>query len=142
MRQRLARSGEPSYPPPPPDLVARSTRRLPAQPPELAARLAARRRALRLLLSAALLGGFTLVALIGIVGVLGGDARLALIFGDGASGLSRVLLTLHLLAKPLVRTIGAVGAPLLLAGAFALATGGWLWRRLLLPTPYAYVEER
>ena len=72
----------------------------------------------------------------------GGDPRLAMLFGDGSGGLSRALLTLHLLAKPLVRAVGAIGAPLLAGLALALLAGGWLWRRLLLPEPaYAYAEN-
>ena len=143
MRRVLARLDEPAQEPPPPDLVGRTARRLPAEPPALAARLAARRRATRLALGALLGGMVALVALIGLVGTLGGDPRLAMLFGDGASGLSRALLTLHLLAKPIVRAVGAAGVPLLLGGAIALAGGGWLWRRLLLPAPaYAYAENR
>jgi hypothetical protein len=143
MRRVLARVGEPALAAPPPDLVTSTARRLPAQPPALAARLAARRRAIRLALGALAFGLVALAALIGLAGTLGGDPRLALLFGDGASGLSRALLTLHLLAKPIVRVVGAAGVPLLLAGALALIGGGWLWRRLLLPVPaYAYAENQ
>jgi hypothetical protein len=143
MRRVLARVGEPAQAPPPPDLVTSTARRLPPDPPALAARLAARRRAVRLALSTLAIGLVALVALIGLAGTLGGDPRLAMLFGDGASGLSRALLTLHLLAKPILRAVGAVGAPLLLAGALALIGGGWLWRRLLLPAPaYTYAENR
>jgi len=127
---------------PPHDLVTRTARRLPPEPPALAARLAARRRSLRLLLGAALLGAVALVALAGLAGMLAGQPQLALLFGDGGSGLSRVLLTLHLLAKPLVHSVGAVGAPLLVVGALLLAAGGWLWRRLLPQPAYAYAEKR
>jgi hypothetical protein len=143
MRRVLARVGEPTLAAPPPSLVTTTARRLPAEAPALAARLAARRRALRLALSAMALGLVALVALIGLAGTLGGDPRLALLFGDGSGGLSRALLTLHLLAKPIVRAVGAVGAPLLLAGTLGVIAGGWLWRRLLLPAPtYAYAENR
>jgi hypothetical protein len=142
MRRLLARGGELEYPQPPRDLVTRTSRRLPPEPPELAARLAVRRRRLRLLLSAALVGATALVALVGLAGMLAGQPQLALIFGDGTSGLSRVLLTLHLLAKPIVHSVGAIGAPLLLVGALLLAAGGWLWRRLLLQPAYASAEKR
>src|SRR5262245_17683904 len=143
MRRVLARVGEPTLAAPPSDLVTSTARRLPAEPPALAALLAARRRAARLALSALVVGVVALVALVGLVGTLGGDPRLALLFGDGADGISRALLTLHLLAKPIVRVMGAVGLPVLLAGALALVGGGWLWRRLLTPAPaYVYAENR
>jgi hypothetical protein len=142
MRRVLARMGEPAQAAPPPDLVTSTARRLPAEPPALAARLASRRRAARLALSGLAQGLVALVALIGLAGTLGGDPRLALLFGDGAGGLSRALLTLHLLAKPIVRAMGMASAPLLLAGALALIGGGWLWRRLLLVPAYAYAESR
>jgi hypothetical protein len=143
MRRVLARVGEPALAAPPPDLVTSTARRLPAEPPALAARAAARRRTALLALSALAFGLVALVALIGLAGTLGGDPRLALLFGDGASGLSRALLTLHLLAKPIVRAVGAAGAPLALAGVLALIGGGWLWCRLMLLVPaYAYAENR
>jgi hypothetical protein len=144
MRRVLARVGEPTQAAPPPDLVTSTSRRLPAEPPALAAQMAGRRRVTRLALSAMVVGLVALVALIGLAGTLGGDPRLAMLFGDGQSGLSRALLMLHLAAKPLVRAVSAGGAPLLLAGALALIGGGWLWRRLLLlPAPsYAYAENR
>ena len=143
MRRVLARVGEPTLAAPPSDLVTSTARRLPAEPPALAARLATRRRAARLALGALVVGLVALVALVGLVGTLGGDPRLALLFGDGTSGLSRALLTLHLLAKPIVHMMSVAGAPLLLAGALALIGGSWLWRRLLLPVPaYAYAENR
>src|SRR5262245_42405541 len=131
MRRVLARIGEPALAAPPPDLVTSTARRLPDEPPALAARSAARRRVMRLAISGLAVGLIALVALIGLAGTLGGDPRLALLLGDGTSGLSRALLTLHLLAKPIVRAVSAVGAPLLLAGALALVGGSWLWRRLL-----------
>jgi hypothetical protein len=143
MRRVLARVGEPALVTPPPDLVTSTARRLPTEPPSQAARLAAQRRAARLAVSALVFGLVALVALVGLVGTLGGDPRLAMLFGDGASGLSRALLTLHLLAKPIVRVIGTASVPLLLVSALALIGGGWLWRRLLLPAPaYAYAENR
>ena len=143
MRRLLARTGEPTLAAPPPDLVTSTVRRLPAEPPTLAARLATRRRIARLTLGVLAFGLVALVALIGLAGTLGGDPRLALLFGDGASGLSRALLTLHLLAKPIVRALTTAGAPLALAGALALLGGGWLWRRLMLPiSPYIYAGTR
>jgi hypothetical protein len=143
MRRLLARAGEPAQPPVPPDLVSRTARRLPAAAPALAAQAAARRRAIRIAITATLLGLVGLIALVSLAGMVAGDPRLAMLFGDGGSGPSRALLTLYLLAKPIVRVVGAVGAPLLLAGVIAFVAGGWLWRRLLLLAPvYTYLEDR
>jgi hypothetical protein len=142
MLRLLARSDEPTLAQPPPDLVTRTARRLPAEPPALAAQLAARRRLLRVALAAMVLGSIALIALIGLGGMLAGQPRLALLFGDGTSGVSRLLLTLYLLAKPLVRSIGAVGLPMLVALLLTLAAGGWLWRRLLLSPVLVYSERR
>ncbi|MFL5806647.1 MAG: hypothetical protein ACJ8CR_33585 [Roseiflexaceae bacterium] len=83
MRRLLARANAP-IPEPPPDLVTRTARRLPAAPPALAAARAARRRMIRIAIGAAVLGAVALVALIGLAGVASGNPHLALIFGDGA----------------------------------------------------------
>ena len=142
MLRLLAHSDEPALAAPPPDLVSRTSRRLPSEPPALAARRQAGRRLLRVALAALLIGAVVLVALVGLGGILAGEPRLALLFGDGASGVSRLLLTLHLLAKPLIHSVGAVGLPWLAALALALAVFGWLWRRLLLVPALAYAEKR
>lgn len=142
LRQLLARAGEPSRVPPPPDLVARTARRLPAEPPARAARRAARRRAVRLAIGATLLCVMALPALVSLLDTLGGGSPFGLLFGDGAGGLSRALLALHLLAKPLLWTVGSVGAPLLLAACLAACGAGWLWWWLLRRTPaYAFGEN-
>jgi hypothetical protein len=141
MRRLLARAGEVAPAPSPPDLVTRTTRRLPTGPPALVAMRAARRRMLRIAIGTAVLGAVVLVALVGLAGIVSGNPRLALIFGDGTGGLSRTLLMLHLLAKPIVRVIGAAGAPLLLASTCALLAGGWLWWRLLPAPAYVYAEN-
>ncbi len=143
MLQLLARMGEPIRTDLPPDIVTRTARRLPSEPPALAARRAARRRATRLALAGIVLGAVALVALVSIASMASGEPRLAMLFGDGGSGLSRTLLMLYLLAKPIVRMLSVIGAPLLLAGALALVAGGWLWRWLLRPTRiYAYAENQ
>jgi hypothetical protein len=141
LRRLLARSGQPAEVPPPPDLVTRTLRQLPAKPPALAARDAAQRAALWFTLRLALLGTVALVALVGIWGALGGGPSLALLFGSGAAGLSRVLLTIELLAKPLLRTMGAGGVLGVLAGLAGLVCAGWLWWRLLLRTPVYHAER-
>src|SRR5919108_521990 len=79
-----------------------------------------------------------LLALASLLDALEGGSQVSLLF-NGESGLSRVLLTLHLLAKPLLWTVGSVGAPLLLAGGAAAAGAGGLWWWLLRRTPaYAF----
>ena len=141
MRQLLARADEPALAPPP-DLVTRSARRLPAAPPALAARQLASRRRLRIASTAAALGVVALVALVGLAGMISGNPQLALLFGDGGQGLSPALLTLHLLAKPIVRALGMFGLPLMFASLLMLVGGSWLWWRLL-PTPaYVYAENQ
>ena len=143
MLQLLERMGEPIRADLPPDIVTSTARRLPSEPPALAARRVARRRATRLTLTGIVLSAVALVALVGIASIASGEPRLAMLFGDGGSGLSRTLLMLYLLAKPIVRMLSVIGAPLLLAGALALVAGGWLWSWLLRPTRiYAYVENQ
>jgi hypothetical protein len=141
LRQLLARAGEPTQLAPPPDLVTRTMRRLPAAPPAQVARVEARRRAVRLMAGVFVVGAIVALALLGLADVLNGGLRLALLFGDGGGGLSRVLLTLSLLAKPLLYTVGSVGAPLLLAGGAALIGAGWLWWRLIQRTPVYHSAE-
>jgi hypothetical protein len=116
-------------------------RSLPAEPPAVAARNSDRRAAIGLALGLALIVAVALVALAGIWSVVSGGPPLAVLFGNGASGLSRALLTIELLAKPLLRTVGAGGALWLLAGLTAMAAAGWLWWRLLQRTPVYYAER-
>lgn len=140
IRRVLARLDEPAALAPPPDLVTRTARRLPGVPPAAAARSAARRAALRAGLRLAVMGVLILVAGLGIWGAVGGQP-LALLLGDGTGGLSRALLTLQLLSKPLLHTVGGLGGPLLAAGALALAGAGWLWSMLLRRTLVQYSEQ-
>jgi hypothetical protein len=141
-RRLLARSGQPAQVEPPPDIVTRSIRRLPEMPPALAARRARRRASLRRALSATVFGVLALVVVLGAWSVLGGGAPLAMLFGDGTSGLSRWLLTLHLLAKPLLGVLGALGAPLLAGGlAAAAGTAGLWWWLLRRTSAYVYAES-
>jgi hypothetical protein len=137
----LERSGQPAAVPPPPDLVTRTLRRLPPVLPVVAGQAAARRAGRRLALRVTLALALALVGLLGIWSVLGGGPALALLFGDGVSGLSRALLTVELLAKPLLRTAGAGGGLWMLAALLALAGVGWLWWRLLRRTPVVYAER-
>jgi len=137
----LERSGQPSVVPPPADLVTRTLRRLPQELPAIAGQAAARRTRRRSALRVTLALALALIGLLGIGSVLGGGPSLALMFGDGVSGISRVLLTVELLAKPLLRTAGVAGGLWMLAGLLALAGIGWLWWRLLRRTPVVYAER-
>jgi hypothetical protein len=137
----LERSGQPAAASPPPDLVTRTLRRLPQELPAVAGQAAARRAGRRLALRVTLAVALALIGLLGIWSVLGGGPSLALMFGNGVSGLSRALLTVELLAKPLLRTAGAGGGLWMLAGLLALAGVGWLWWRLLRRTPVVYAEH-
>jgi hypothetical protein len=137
----LERSGQPAAAAPPPDLVTSTLRRLPQELPALAGLAATRRARRRLALRVTLAGVLALIGLFGIWSVLGGGPSLALMFGNGVSGLSRVLLTVELLAKPLLRTAGTGGGLWMLAGLLALAGVGWLWWRLLQRTPVVYAER-
>lgn len=137
----LERSGQPTDATPPADLVTRTLRRLPQELPAIAGQAAARRARLRLALRAVVASVLALIGTLGIWSVLGGGPSLALMFGDGVSGLSRVLLAIQLLAKPLLRTAAAGGGLWMLAGLLALAGVGWLWWRLLQRTPVVYAER-
>jgi hypothetical protein len=137
----LERSGQPAAAAPPPDLVTRTLQRLPPELPAIAGQAVARRARLRLALRALVTSVLALVGMLGVWSVLGGGPSLALMFGDGVSGLSRALLAVELLAKPLLHTAGAGGGLWMLAGMLALAGAIWLWWRLLQRTPVIYAER-
>jgi hypothetical protein len=137
----LARSGQPAAAPSPADLVTRTLRQLPQEPPAIAGRAFARRARRRLVLRLMLVAALGLFGVLGIWSALGGGASLALMFGDGVSGLSRTLLTVELLAKPLLRIAGAGSGLWMLAGLLALVGIGWLWWQLLRRTPAIYAER-
>jgi len=141
LRRLLARSGQPSAVPPPPDIVTQTLRRLPQELPAVAGQAAARRAVRRLALRMTLSVALALIGLLGIWSVLGGGPSLALLFGSGVSGLSRALLTVELLAKPLLHIAGAAGGLSMLAGLLPLVGVGWLWWRLLRRTPVVYAER-
>jgi hypothetical protein len=116
-------------------------RQLPQELPAVAERAAVRRAGRRLALRVMLALVLALIGMLGIWSVLGGGPSLALLFGDGVSGLSRALLAVELLAKPLLRTAGAAGGLWILAGLLALTGVGWLWLQLLRRTPVVYAER-
>lgn len=129
LRRALALLDEPALAAPPPDLVTRCARRLPAGTPAQAARAAMRAAWLRRAGRAALVGALLLVALLGSLSLTG--THLALLFGDGGAGLSRALLTLQLLAKPLWRAVGGAGVAQVVAALAAITGGAALWWRLV-----------
>jgi hypothetical protein len=137
----LERSGQPAAIAPPPDLVTSTLRRLPQEPPAVIGKAATRQARRRVALRMMLAGVLVLIGLLGIWSVLGGGPSLALMFGNGVGGLSRVLLTVELLAKPLLRTAGTDSGLWMLAGLLALAGIAWLWWRLLRRTPVVYLER-
>ena len=139
LRRALERLNALEQAAPPPDLVTRAARRLPAAAPAIAARQLARQRALRLIRRAALASVLALIALLGLAGILGGG--LARTFGDGAAGVSRTLLTVQLLAKPLWHSVGAGGSMLTLGGLVVIAGAAWLWWWMLRRTPIYYTEN-
>ena len=141
LRQALERLQALDQVAPPPDLVARTARRLPAASPAVAASQIARRAVLGFVARSVIAGVVVLIALLGVAGVLGGGERLARLFGDGGSGLSRGLLTVQLLAKPLWHSVGSGGAALLITGLVALACAAWLWWWTLRRTPIYYAEN-
>ncbi len=141
LRRLLERSGQPAIVAPPSDLVTRTLRLLPQELPAVAGQSAARRAVRRLALRVILAAALALIGMVGIWSVLGGGPSLALLFGNGVSGLSRLLLTVELLAKPLLRTAGAGGGLWMLAGLLALVGVIWLWWQLLRRTPVVYVER-
>jgi hypothetical protein len=137
----LERSGQPAAVPPPPDLVTKTLRLLPQELPAVAGQAAARRALRRRALRVALVATLVLIGVRGIWSVLGGGPSLALLFGNGVGGISRALLTVELVAKPLLRTAGAGGGVWMFAGLLALVGVGWLWLRLLQRTPVVYAER-
>jgi hypothetical protein len=140
-RQALGRLQALDQVAPPTDLVTRTARRLPAASPEIAARRATRRAALGLAARVAIAGLVALIALLGVAGVFGAGERLARLFGDGGGGISRAVLTVQLLAKPLWHSLGSGGAALLVAGILGLAGAAWLWWWALRRTPIYYAEN-
>lgn len=126
---------------PPPDLVSRTARRLPLVTPAMARRQVARQMALGITLRLALAGVAALLMVLSALSFFGGGERLALLFGDGERGLSRALLIVQLLAKPLWHAAAAGGAGLWLAGVVALAGASWLWWRTLRRTPIYAMEN-
>ncbi len=139
LRRALALLDEPQLAEPPPDLVARSMRRLPNMTPAESARVAQRLAAIRLAMRLGLLALALLILLLGLAGLAG--SQLALLFGDGGAGLSRALLTLQLLAKPVWRAVGSLGAAGLVSASTALVGGAALWWWLVRRAPVFATEH-
>ena len=140
LRRALAQLGEPTTPDPPPALVSRTARRLPALPPAQAARAAHAAALMRLLTRAGVAIIVAFVALAGALSMVRGE-WMARLFGDGSTGLSRTLLTVQLLAKPLWRAVGAVPPAQLAVGVALVAGGAVLWWWLARLTPRFALER-
>jgi hypothetical protein len=126
---------------PPPDLVTRTARRLPPVPPRIAAQHAQHHHMFRKVVLWFLAVATVFVVLIGVAGIFSGNPYFALLFGDGSHGLSQMLLSLSLLAKPIVRAPGMLGYPVIFASLSVLVGSIWLWVRLLPLPAYVYAEK-
>lgn len=140
LRRALAQLGEPQALEPPPALVAHTGRRLPALTPAQAAR-AARTAALARACVVTLLVALALLLVVGGLAALAGSDWMVRWFGDGRTGISRTLLTLQLLAKPLWRPLGAVGLGVALVGTTLLAGGGAAWWWMVRQSPRLALER-
>lgn len=134
MQRMLVQHSQPLYVDPPPDLVARTARRLPRAAPAHAARNAARQHTARVALTSAFGLLVLLVALVGLLDVAGAGPQLASFFGDGSSGISEALLVARLLVKPLLSVFFTLAPLLLLASSVVAVIGGWLWWMLVRQT--------
>jgi hypothetical protein len=116
-RRVLGMYGEPSNPAPPTDLVVRTTRRLPNQLPIILLRQQRFLFALRTLL-------FLSIGCLVVFGawLLLNPGPAAVILGDGQNGISRTLLTLQLILKPIRALVNMVGVPALIIGLLAAIT--------------------
>lgn len=135
VRRMLERRSDPIQLAPPPDLVTRTLRRLPPVPPAAAAQAERWQRVQRRALGG--LAGFMalMVAALSVWNVAGNGPELALVFGDGSGGISKLLLTLHLAVKPLWNTLAAAGMLAFALAGVAVVGGGWLWWWLIRRAP-------
>jgi hypothetical protein len=113
-RRILRIYGEPTNPPAPPDLVVRSARHIPDQLPATLLRQQQFVFALRWAIMLALVA---LAAFGALIIFNGGPA--ATLFGTGQAGISRSLLTLQLLLKPIRALLTIIGLPTLIIGIAA-----------------------
>ncbi len=125
---------------PPPDIVSRTLRSLPRVTPHVAARREMRQRMWRRAagVSAAFL--VTLVVVLGVLAATNGS-QLALLFGDGRSGISGILLGLALALKPLWNVVRSLNPAVGVVGLVLMVALGWLWWRLFRQTAYDTVAE-
>lgn len=135
LRALLASCDEPAPVAPPPALAQAVQQRLPAVPPVVAARRHRQRRVLRQ-------SGFVVVAVLllllcglGAWGILGDSTAPAQLLGGVQMVPGFVLLTLVLLAKPIVHTLLGGGWVVLLGSVLAVGVLGWLWRWVWQRTP-------
>lgn len=128
---------------PPSDLVTRTLRHLPQVAPATAQRTSKRRHTWRVVTTGAAIAVVLFVVFAGMWNTFGVHSPVVFTFGEGDSGISRLLLTLHLMSKPLVRSLGSLAPSLLFIGTFIAIGSAWLWWFLIQRTPvYAIAEIR
>jgi hypothetical protein len=120
-RRVLGMYGEPNNPEPPTDFVVRTARRLPDQLPIVLLRQQRFLFALRILL-------FLCFGLLVVLGawLLLSPGPAAVLLGNGQHGISRTLLTVQLLLKPIRALIQMVGVPALVVGLLAAVASLYL----------------
>lgn len=128
---------------PPSDLVTRTLRQLPQITPAAAQRTAQKQRLWRFVTVGAAVTLVLCIVFVGLWNTFGMHSPVVVTLGDGSSGISRLLLTLHLMSKPLVRSFGSLVPSLLFIGTFIAVGSAWLWWIVIQRTPvYAISETR
>jgi hypothetical protein len=135
LRRILAHYAQPAPVPPPPELAARVLTSLPDVSPGEATRVEQHRHHRSRVAKIAAVFLMIALCLVGVQGIFVDSTGMARLFGDTATGLGSLMLTLILIAKPLVHSVLAPGfLPLLVAGA-ALVGVGIVWWHLVEPGP-------
>lgn len=128
---------------PPSDLVTRTLRQLPQIAPAKAQRTAQKQQLWHVVTVSTAIALVLCVVFAGVWNTFGMHSPVVLTFGDGSSGISQLLLTLHLMSKPLVRSFGSLVPSLLFIGTFIAVGSAWLWWIVIQRTPvYAIAETR
>lgn len=117
-----------------PDLVARALNRLPPGPPAVAARRLQARRRNRMTAIISVVVPLVLLACLNIWSVAAHGPQMAFMFGDGQTGLSGMLLGLHLVAKPIWNTLRTLDTTVVLGSLLGVGVCvivlRWLVRRV------------
>jgi hypothetical protein len=135
LRQVLAAYGQPDRLEPPPAIAARVLASLPDLPPTEAAAAQRRRMRRMVVLRVAVLAVVLMLLALGSWGVFIDSAGLVQLFGDTAGGIGYVLLTLVLLAKPLVLALVGPGMAVLAAVMLVFVLLAWVWWLLVRQAP-------